>query len=44
MKFVKYFKVLILILIFTSAKAQEKKLLLSQKLISNIVETPIILN
>ena len=41
MKFVKYFKVLILILIFTSAKAQEKKLLLSQKLISNISETPI---
>jgi len=40
MKPMKYFKVLILLLIFTSAKAQEKKLLLSQKIIS-LSETPI---
>ena len=41
MKSVKSFKLLILILIFSSATAQETKLLLSQKLISNISETPI---
>jgi dipeptidyl aminopeptidase/acylaminoacyl peptidase len=37
----KYLKILTLILIFTNANAQDTKLLLSQKLISNISETPI---
>ena len=36
----RYFKVLILLLIFTSAYAQDTKLLLSKKLIS-LSETPI---
>ncbi len=40
-KSMKYLKILILILIFTGAKAQETKLLLSQKLITNLSETPI---
>lgn len=41
MKSIKYLKTLILILIFTSVKAQDTKLLLRQKLISNIYESPI---
>lgn len=40
MKPMNYFKVLLLLLLFTSAKAQETKLLLSQKLVS-LSQTPI---
>lgn len=40
MKPMNYFKVLILLLLFTNAKAQETKLLLSQKLVS-LSQTPI---
>jgi dipeptidyl aminopeptidase/acylaminoacyl peptidase len=37
----KYIKILAFILIFTNCKAQETKILVSQKLISNLSETPI---